>query len=135
MLKGNEILYTKVVTFEQNPFSNTLKSVTILDKDTIIVTEQLTYSNNSLKIYYLYKEEKLNTAYIVKPFRAAHIRYPFYILIHGSKEVWVINLKDTDFIHRFYIGRSITCAETYNPLNGDQSEIRWGLCLQNDNNF
>lgn len=99
-----------------------IKSMSFVDKDTLIVSE-MSYYTSSLKIYYLFKEEKLNTSFIVKPFRSAHIRYPFYIFIHGSKEIWMINLKYPEYIHRFYIGSNILCVENYNPMNGELNDI------------
>lgn len=51
------------------------------------------------------------------------------MFIHGSKEIWAINLKEPTVINRFYIGKTILAVENYNPLNGDQPEIELGLCL------
>jgi hypothetical protein len=127
LIKGSEILFTKVITIDDNPLSATIKSIHIVNNESLIVVEQL--YNSSLKAYFLYKDERSNTAFMVKPFRSSQIRYPFYMFVHGSKEIWAINVKEPDFIHRFYVGEVIACMENYNPLNGEVEQTRIGMCI------
>ena len=78
---------------DQAVFQNTIRSLVIVDDETLIATEQLSVSLNSIKIYFLLKDDKNNTYFGLKLFRAIHVRFPYIIWIHGSKELWILNVK------------------------------------------